>query len=112
MGFRHGRALIRRPYIIGDMLKLTVCLTLVLCLQSPMAAAENHVLGPDSGRHANIPQGQATKYQWTSKLSPGTVRDYWVYVPPKYTPEQPACPMVFQDGGTFVNETGAFRTTI
>ena len=41
-----------------------------------------------------------------SKIYPGTVRDYWVYVPAQYKPDQPACTMVFQDGGTFINETG------
>jgi len=45
-------------------------------------------------------------------LPPGTVRDYWIYVPAQYKPEKPACTMVFQDGSTFVNEGGAFKTTI
>jgi len=40
------------------------------------------------------------------------VRDYWIYVPAQYKPEKPACTMVFQDGSTFVNEGGAFKTTI
>lgn len=76
------------------------------------AHAEDYVLGPDSQRQPGVPQGKVTKHQWTSKIYPGTVRDYWVYVPAQYKPGKPACTMVFQDGGTFVNETGAFRTTI
>src|ERR1043165_2107989 len=75
-------------------------------------APQEYVLGPDSERHPGVPQGKVTKYEWSSKIYPGTVRDYWVYVPAQYKPERPACTMVFQDGGTFVNETGAFRTTI
>lgn len=74
--------------------------------------AEEYVLGPDSQRHPGVPQGKVTKHEWVSKIYPGTVRDYWVYVPAQYRPEKPACTMVFQDGSTFVNENGAFKTTI
>src|SRR5882762_4079911 len=89
------------------MLKLTVFLAIgMLC------RADDYVLGPDSDRHANVPHGKVTKYEWTSKIYPGTVRDYWVYVPAQYKPEKPACTMVFQDGITFVNEAGAFRTPV
>ena len=59
-----------------------------------------------------MPQGTVTKHEWTSKIYPGTVRDYWVYVPAQYKPDKPACTMVFQDGSTFVNENGAFKTTV
>src|SRR2546425_6868838 len=81
-------------------------------LAAVAALAEDYVPGPDSVRQANVPQGKTTKYEWTSKIYAGTVRDYWVYVPAQYKPDQPARTMVFQDGGTFVNEAGAFRTTI
>jgi gluconolactonase len=91
------------------MLRLTIALALSLLT----GAAEDYVQGPDSERHAGVPKGTITKYEWTaSKIYPGTVRDYWVYVPAQYNPLQPARTMVFQDGGTFVNETGAFRTPI
>jgi sugar lactone lactonase YvrE/enterochelin esterase-like enzyme len=33
-----------------------------------------------------------------SKIFPGTVRDYWVYVPKEYDPAKPACLFVCQDG--------------
>src|SRR6185295_3973834 len=33
-----------------------------------------------------------------SKIFPGTVRDYWVYVPKQYNPSTPACVYVNQDG--------------
>ncbi len=89
------------------MLKLAVFLAIgMLC------RADDYVLGPDSGRRAGVPQGKVTKFEWTSKIYPGTVRDYWVYVPAQYKPDHPACTMVFLDGGTFVTETGSFRTTI
>jgi len=51
--------------------------------------------------------GKLTKHQWNeSKIFPGTHRDYWVYVPEEYDPSTPACLMVFQDGGGFVNSPG------
>ena len=94
------------------MRKLTIVLAIGLSFRAPTLSAEEYVLGPDSQRQANVPQGKVTKYEWTSKIYPGTVRDYWVYVPAQYKPDKPACTMVFQDGISFVNEAGAFRATI
>ena len=46
-----------------------------------------------------VPKGEVTKYSFDqSKIFPGTVRDYWVYVPKQYDPAQPACLFVCQDG--------------
>ena len=46
-----------------------------------------------------IPKGEVTKYSFEkSKIFPGTVRDYWVYVPKQYDPKTPACVYVNQDG--------------
>jgi len=70
-------------------------------------------LGPDSQRHAGVPRGAITHYTWTtSERFPGTARDYWVYVPAQYTPDKPACVMVFQDGETFMKEDGRARVPI
>src|SRR5262249_40920359 len=33
-----------------------------------------------------------------SRIFPGTVRDYWLYVPKQYDPAKPACLYVNQDG--------------
>jgi gluconolactonase len=73
---------------------------------------EQYILGPDSQRQSSVPQGTVTKYEWTSKIYSGTIRDYWVYVPAQYKPDKPACTMVFQDGSTFVSDNSAFKTTI
>jgi len=59
-----------------------------------------------------VPQGVVTKYTWTSQIFPGTVRDYWVYVPAQYTPEKPACVMLFEDGTSYVKESGRARIPI
>ncbi len=45
------------------------------------------------------PKGEVTKYTFeSSKIFPGTFRDYWVYVPKQYAPAKPACVFVCQDG--------------
>src|SRR4029078_13549075 len=94
------------------MLKLICALAAALAVAPLACAQEEYVLGPDSQRQPGVPQGKVTKHEWISKIYPGTVRDYWVYVPAQYKPDKPACTMVFQDGNTFVNESGAFKTTI
>ena len=69
-------------------------------------------LGPDSQRQAGVPCGVVTKAEWRSSIFPGTLRNYWVYVPAQYTPDQPANVMVFQDGGGYANEQGETRAPI
>ena len=45
------------------------------------------------------PKGEVVKYTFDqSKIFPGTVRDYWIYVPQQYGPAKPACVFVCQDG--------------
>ncbi len=45
------------------------------------------------------PKGEVTKHSFDkSKVFPGTIRDYWVYVPKQYDPAKPACVYVGQDG--------------
>ena len=68
-----------------------------------VSAAEDYQFGPDSQEQSGVPQGKITQHTWTSKIFEGTVRDYWVYVPAEYDPQKPACVMVFQDGGAYVN---------
>ena len=75
-------------------------------------AADDYKLGPDSMPQEGVPRGAVTKAKWESKIFPGTVRDYWVYVPAQYDAAKPACVMVFQDGGSYVNTNGQFRTTV
>src|SRR5262245_58542365 len=49
-----------------------------------------------------VPRGAVTKHSFArSKVFPGTVRDYWVYVPKQYDPARPACVWVNQDGIQF-----------
>ncbi|MBL8175104.1 MAG: SMP-30/gluconolactonase/LRE family protein [Bryobacterales bacterium] len=84
----------------------------LLFLLSLWAAAQDYVLGPDSQRQPNVPKGTVTQHTWTSKVFPGTVRDYWVYVPAQYDASRPTPFMIFQDGGGMVREEGAFRVPV
>lgn len=91
-----------------------VCPFLLIGLMSLQAgiAADDYVLGPDSLPRDGVPQGKLSQHQWnTSEVFPGTVRDYWVYVPAQYTGDKPACVMVFQDGWSYCNPNGQVRVT-
>ena len=48
------------------------------------AADEDYKPGPDAEVKEGVPKGEVTQHSWTSKIFPGTVRDYWVYVPAQY----------------------------
>lgn len=78
-----------------------------------LPAADDYKHGPDSTRQEGTPQGKVTQLQWKeSKIFPGTVRDYWIYVPAQYDKSQPAALMVFQDGGAYVDEKKDFRVPV
>jgi enterochelin esterase-like enzyme len=84
----------------------------ILTLARVAAAADDYQLGPDSQYHPNVPKGKVSEHFWKSSIFPETERKYWVYVPAQYTPEEPAAVMVFQDGGSYLNEKGDFRVPI
>ncbi len=49
-----------------------------------------------------VPKGEVSKHTFEqSAIFPGTVRDYWVYVPKQYDGTAPACLYVNQDGVQF-----------
>ena len=78
-----------------------------------LPAADDYKHGPDSTRQEGTPQGKVTQLQWKeSKIFPGTVRDYWIYVPAQYDKSRPAALMVFQDGGAYVDEKKDFRVPV
>src|SRR4051812_41009129 len=85
----------------------------ILCAGVTARADQDYPLGPDSQIHADVPHGKVTQYKWdTSKVFPGTERDYWVYIPAQYDPKTAAAVMIFQDGGGMVSEKGQFRATV
>jgi enterochelin esterase family protein len=88
------------------------CLTVPVLLgaitfAAQLPAADDYVYGADSSYHDGVPKGKVTgPIRLKSKVYDGTERDYWIYVPAQYKPEQPACVMVFQDGGSYVHMRG------
>jgi enterochelin esterase family protein len=69
--------------------------------------------GPDSQRKEDVPRGKITDHDWKeSKVFPGTIRHYSIYVPLQYEPNKPAALMIFQDGHTYLKADGDFRVPI
>lgn len=59
---------------------------------------------PELAEHAGVPHGKLTRQEpWKSQIFEGTTRDWWIYVPAQYRDDQPACLMVFQDGGGYTS---------
>jgi len=93
--------------------KNVLMVTVALLLVPMVAADDSYQLGPDSQRQADVPTGTVEKRRNISTVVfPGAARDYWVYVPAQYDEKTSASLMVFQDGGSYVNENGQFRTTV
>jgi gluconolactonase len=66
---------------------------LAVLLPAPTARAD------DATSTSDVPKGEVKQYTLgPSKIFPGTVRDYWIYVPKQYDPAKPACVYINQDG--------------
>jgi len=73
-----------------------LCLLAAICTSSIPAEGTAQQLQPSN---LAVPQGQITRHTLAaSKVFPGTVRDYWLYIPRQYDPAKPACVYVGQDG--------------
>lgn len=67
--------------------------------QNSASQASSLELTADSLPQEGVPKGEVLgPFQWKSNIYPGTVRNYWLYVPKQYDPEKPACVFVVQDG--------------
>jgi sugar lactone lactonase YvrE/enterochelin esterase-like enzyme len=58
---------------------------------------------PDTVRHEGVPTGEIVgPFEWKSKIYPGTIRNYHLYIPAQYKTRpagaKPACVFVVQDG--------------
>jgi sugar lactone lactonase YvrE/enterochelin esterase-like enzyme len=74
-------------------LLLTVSSSLLVFVVALTAFAD------DTPRGGDVPKGEIVKYSFDkSKIFPGSVRDYWIYVPKQYDPAKPACVYIGQDG--------------
>ena len=96
---------------------LTIVAVVLSLVPVPTAwAADNdYTLGPDSQFRPEVPHGAVTRHTFIAgadSIYPGTVRDYWLYVPKQYDGSKPACLMVFQDGGGYVGTNGQWRVPV
>ncbi len=63
------------------------------------AQSEDYPIPPEAQKQEGVPEGKIEgPFELTSKIFPGTQRQFWIYVPAQYDPEKPACSMVVQDG--------------
>lgn len=82
--------------------RLVPLLALFATLATPLRAADDYKPGPDSLPQPGAPKGEQVKGTFDqSKVFPGTVRDYTVYLPAQLDRAKPAPVMVLQDGGGF-----------
>src|SRR5882672_8032311 len=63
------------------------------------APVEKYTTDSASAEHPGVPKGEILKFTFDhSTIFPGTTREYWIYIPAQYRPDQPACVYVNQDG--------------
>ena len=82
------------------MRKIFTAALLLICFSVfAQVPVENYPVDSASVEHAGVPKGEVLKFVFdSSKIFPGTWREYWVYVPAQYNPAVPACVYVNQDG--------------
>ena len=71
-------------------------------------------LGPDSLPRDGVPRGVITRHVLnTSEVYPGSLHEYWVYVPAQYDAkgDASAAVMVFLDGHAYAGDSSDFRAT-
>lgn len=75
---------------------------------------KEYPFGEDSMPKDGVPRGKVMKHQIRCEVYPGTIREYFVYVPAQYDEkgEDAAAVMVFQDGHAYVGEIGQIRATV
>jgi hypothetical protein len=73
----------------------------------PRQPGEYH-LSADSLPQDGVPKGKLEgPFLFHSHIFTNTVRQYWIFVPAQYTPEKPACVLVFQDGQRATRTNGS-----
>lgn len=66
--------------------------------------------GPGSVQQPGVPVGRTVEFEWhDSSVYPGTSRKFWVHVPARYDPSEPASLMLFQDGQRYLDPDGEVR---
>ncbi len=73
--------------------------TSILVMNSASATEEEYPVPPEAEVKDGVAQGKIEgPFEFRSSIFPGTVREYWVYVPAQYDPAKPPCLMIVQDG--------------
>ncbi len=66
---------------------------------------------PEAVQQPGVPEGTMERFVWKSTgVFKGTIRNYQVYVPKQYDGKTPAALMVFQDGHSYADRKGQFKT--
>jgi enterochelin esterase-like enzyme len=101
-----------RSTLILPLAVATALTTFAADKKGPSPDDQYKKLTPDSLEQPGVPKGTVTEHEWNnSKVYPGTIRKYWVYVPKQYTAAKPACVFVCQDGLKY-NATTVFDNLI
>jgi len=76
-----------------------ICVSLLSCPVSVNGQADEYPIPPEAIQKDGVPQGKTEgPFEFRSNIFPGTVREYWIYVPAQYDPAQPPALMIVQDG--------------
>ena len=77
------------------------------------ASPPKDVFGPDSLTQPGVPEGKIEEFHAPdSRIFPGFLHDWWLYIPAQYTQAKPAALMVFQDGADFMRRDGHWRLPV
>ncbi|MCL4788574.1 MAG: esterase family protein [Verrucomicrobia bacterium] len=96
--------------LLGLLLTLAENSTLLAQASPAPRAPAEYPLGPDSLPQPGVPKGKLEgPFLFKSEILANTIRKYWLYVPSQYTPDKPACVLVFQDGQRATRVDGALR---
>ena len=82
-------------------MKKLICLLCIVLTGKAFAQSSPEIYATDSAsvEHPGVPKGELIKEHFdSSKIFPGTTRDYWIYIPAEYNPDHPACVYINQDG--------------
>lgn len=99
-----------------SLILLTLVFVVTVCPMSNLLADDDpdaiYQLGPDSTRQNGVPKGKVELHEWQSQVFEETTREYSVYIPEQYDGLSPATVMIFQDGHSYVSETGSVKVPI
>jgi gluconolactonase len=82
--------------------RLSILLILTGTFVFAQSQKEEYAVDSASVVHTGVPKGEMIRSKFdSSKIFPGTTRNYWIYVPAQYDGKKPACLYVNQDGIQF-----------